>query len=214
MLDCAVGDGITHVVFTPHVHPGRWDNSYSSLLPHFDNVVESLASKYPTLDLSLGGEVRFSSEILEYVLKDEIPFIGGWESDKVLLLEFPHGYLPAGFENLILWLRKQGIRPMIAHPERNKDIVRDFSKLQPLVDLGCLFQLTAMSVTGDFGNASYETAHKILNNDLATVIATDAHNLKSRPPILSKAWGLVESKYGFDVAKRLLQENPSKIIDL
>ena len=65
-----------------------------------------------------------------------------------MLLELPHGHVPVGADKLVEWLLKQGIRPMIAHPERNKDIMRSVDKLIPFMRLGCLLQVTAGAVAG------------------------------------------------------------------
>jgi len=39
-------------------------------------------------------------------------------------------------------------------------------------------------------------------------IATDAHNLNSRPPVMSEAYQIVENKYGKETAERICQTNP------
>lgn len=208
----AVADGITHAVLTPHVHPGRYDNSIAGLLPHFTQFRDALAEAGVPLVVSLAGEVRLSPEVLQLAMADELPFIGGWNGYKVVLLELPHSHIPPGSDKLVKWLLARNILPMIAHPERNKDIIHNLDKILPFVDLGCLFQITAMSVTGEFGVPAHQRAHEILENNWATVVATDAHNQQHRPPVLSKARQVIEQMYGAERAVLLFDKNPQLIL--
>ena len=48
-------------------------------------------------------------------------------------------------------MQMAGIQPVIAHPERNSQIMEQPDKLFHLVEKGAISQLTAASVTGDLG---------------------------------------------------------------
>jgi protein-tyrosine phosphatase len=212
LLQQAIADGITHMVLTSHVQPGRYNNNFNNLQIPFQRLQEIVKVRQLTIKLSLGGEVRLCDEILQLFADDNIPFIGTYNNKKVLLLELPHNSIPAGSDKLIDWLMERNILPMIAHPERNKAIIDDISKAKPFIMSGCLFQLTAMSVTGDFGKKAYGIAHQFLDQGLATIIASDAHNSKRRPAILSKAFNHVAEKYSEALAKELLIETPGRIL--
>ncbi|MFT7431621.1 MAG: protein-tyrosine phosphatase [Colwellia sp.] len=212
LLQQAIADGITHMVLTSHVQPGRYNNNLNNLQIPFQRLQEIVKERQLTIKLSLGGEVRLCDEILQLFADDNIPFIGTYNNKKVLLLELPHNSIPAGSDKLIDWLMERNILPMIAHPERNKAIIDDISKAKPFIMSGCLFQLTAMSVTGDFGKKAYGIAHQFLDQGLATIIASDAHNSKRRPAILSKAFNHVAEKYSEALAKELLIETPGRIL--
>ena len=212
LAQIAVADGIEHMALTPHLHPGRYDNSLLGLQPHFDAFKVALKEQGIPLSLSLACEVRLSAEVLQLAVANELPFIGEWNGYHVLLLELPHSHIPPGSDKLVKWLLARNIIPMIAHPERNKDIVHNLDKVLPFVDLGCLFQVTAMSVTGEFGVPAHQRAHEMLENNWVTVIATDAHNRQHRPPVLSKARHLIEQMYGAERAVSLFSGNPSDIV--
>ena len=208
----AVNDGIEHMVLTPHVHPGRYENTRSTLVPAFTRFQAALKESGLELSVSIAGEVRLSAEVLQMVANNELPFLGRWEDYNVLLLELPHSHIPPGSDKLVKWLMDRKILPMIAHPERNKDIVANLDKMRPFVEMGCLFQLTAMSVTGDFGQQAHQRAHEILEQNWATVVATDAHNTQHRPPVLSRAKQLVTQMYGADRANELFSHHASMIV--
>jgi protein-tyrosine phosphatase len=212
LLKQAIADGITHMVLTPHVRPGRYNNTLDNLQVPFQRLQQLITEQQLIIKLSLGGEVRLCDEILGLFTKDNLPFIGTYDNKKVMLLELPHNCIPASSDKLIDWFMERDILPMIAHPERNKAIIADINKAAPFIMSGCLFQLTAMSVTGGFGEKAYGVAHQFLEQGLATVIASDAHNSKRRPAILSKAFNYVTDKYGEALAKQLLVETPGKIV--
>ena len=65
-----------------------------------------------------------------------MPWLGGWKGKRVLLLEFPHSQTPAGSINLVHWLVGEGILPMIAHPERNRELQVSPAKLIPFLEAG------------------------------------------------------------------------------
>jgi protein-tyrosine phosphatase len=208
----AVAAGIKTAVMTPHVHPGRYENTASSirkLCVAFQRVLEH---KEIPLDIRVGGEVRISAEIIAMVENDEIPFLGTFDGYRIMLLEFPHSHLLLGADKLINWLMARRIRPLIAHPERNKDVMRNVEKLAPFMKMGCMTQLTGASLIGEFGKPAQECAQKLIDHEWATVVATDAHNLKHRPPNLDLAYKALKDIGGESFAQRLTIHMPGRII--
>ncbi|WP_406828061.1 tyrosine-protein phosphatase [Microbulbifer sp. ARAS458-1] len=207
----AVADGITHVVATPHIHPGRFPNTLATITKAFRTLQAVLKEQGIPLKLGMAAEIRLSEEILNMVMLKQVPFLGEWEGDRVLLLELPHSHIPPGTEQLIRWLIKQKIRPMIAHPERNKDVIRDFSKVLPLVREGCLFQVTSGAVIGQFGEPAQQRAIELLERNLVTILATDAHHEVRRPPILKAGRQAAAEIVGDEKSWQLVRDNPGKI---
>jgi len=181
----AVRDGITHLVCTPHIHPGRYDNTPASIAAAKAQLVAGLQAANIPLQIGTAAEVRFGMELMVGIAGNQIPFLGQWKGKNVLLLEFPHGEIPFGAERLTGWLLQRDIIPMIAHPERNKGLLRTPSKLKPFLEQGCLLQVTAASVAGGFGPAAEQLAHDLLEEGVVTILATDAHNQQHRPPVLT-----------------------------
>jgi len=212
LLKLAIADGITHMTLTPHVQPGRYENNRNSLIPHFKKLQLLLKEQQLDISIAIAGEVRLCAEVLSLYSAKNLPFIGKLKGKDVMLLELPHEGIPPGSDNLVDWLIDRDILPMIAHPERNKAIMRDITKVAPFLEKGCLFQLTAMSITRKFGEPAYNIAHQFLNNDWANIVASDAHNTNRRPPILSEAYETVAKQYNNDLAKRLFIDTPQKII--
>jgi protein-tyrosine phosphatase len=208
----AVQSGITHSVVTPHLHFGRYENYLNvitSVFKDFRNAVNESGIK---LQLGFAAEVRICPEIMIWVQQGKIPFLGEFEGSRVLLLELPHNQILPGWDNLLRWLSNQNIRPMIAHPERNKEIMASPEKILPLFNAGALFQLTAGAVAGLFGEKSQMTAKYILDKGLATILASDAHNMKHRPPELEHGRRQVEAWLGESVSWDMVVHTPAEIV--
>ena len=208
----AVAAGITTAVMTPHVHPGRYENTGSSITKLCAAFQRVLAHKEIPLEVRAGGEVRISAEIIQMVEDDEIPFLGVSGGYRIMLLEFPHSHLLVGADKLVRWLLDQRIKPLIAHPERNKEVMRSVDKIAPFVEAGCLLQLTGGSIIGQFGKPAQACARTILERGWASVVATDAHNLKHRPPNLHLAHKALADMAGNALARQLTTDTPASLI--
>jgi len=204
----AVDDGITHAIVTPHIHHGRWENSIAGIAEAVAEFRVALKTANIPLTLGAAGEVRIGPEILSMLPANELPFLGQFDGRRVLLLELPHSHIPPGTDKIIAWLLKQNVLPMIAHPERNKDVLRRFDKIQPLIELGCLFQVTAGSVCGQFGEAAQERAEQLLEQGVVTVLASDAHHVGRRPAILSAGRDAAALIVGETSAQALVYDTP------
>jgi protein-tyrosine phosphatase len=213
MARIAVADGITHAVLTPHLHEGRWDNRAGSVEAEVLRFQRALSEADIGLQVRHSAEVRIGPEILDWVAGDDICFIGQWEDQPVLLLEMPHGQIPPGADKLSAWLLGQGIRPMIAHPERNKFVLRDIDAIQPFIEQGCLLQVTAGSVTGQFGEPARERAAELLSRGWVTILASDAHSVQWRPPVLSEGRRAAEALVGESESWSLVRERPWQMVE-
>lgn len=211
MARLAVANGISHMVCTPHIHPGRYDNDAASIRRACAEFAAALAEAGIPLRVSAAAEVRFGDELLSGVFDGSIPFLGEWRGRQVLLLEFPHGGLPFAAERLTQWLLDNNIMPLLAHPERNKGLLLQPSKLKPFIEQGCLLQLTAGSLAGQFGEPVRRLAHALLEQGLVSIIASDAHNLQHRPPALQPGLEQAARVLGARNAERLVIDTPWQI---
>src|SRR3989344_4740219 len=148
----AVACGTTHMVCTPHLHPGRYNNTKASINAVVRRFATALANAGIDLQVSAAAEARFDSDLLNLALRGELPFLGQWNGRNVLMLEFPHQAIPQQSEELTGWMLKNNIQPLIGHPERNKSLMggNKYKRIEPFLAQGCLLQVTAGSVAGDF----------------------------------------------------------------
>ena len=194
------------------MHPGRYANRAANIRAAAANFQQSLDAEGIALKILCSAEVRLDHEILSWVGEEQIPYLGHWQGERVMLLEFPHSHVPVGADKLVAWLLKQGIRPMIAHPERNKDILRSIDKLLPFVRLGCLLQVTAGAAAGSFGEQAQARAVDLLSRGWVTVLASDAHNMEARPPELEPGRVAAAKIVGEEESWKLVRDRPAEII--
>jgi protein-tyrosine phosphatase len=213
MARLAVAEGIRKSVVTPHLHVGRWENDRASIEVAVGAYRNALAAAGIKLEIGFAAEVRCDYDIIPYVEAGRVPFLGTLEGAKVMLLEFPHGHMPVGGDKLVAWLRGHGIRPMIAHPERNKELMRDLAKLQPYVDAGCFLQLTADAVAGGFGPVCQARALEMLERGWVTIMASDAHDSDARPPRLRPGVARAAEVIGERAARDLVEAMPRRIVE-
>jgi len=214
MARASVSNGIRHAVMTPHIQPGRYDNTRTLIKASFERFRLALGEAQIPLEISMAAEVRVSPEILTLLDEGELPFHGELDGYRILLLEFPHTHIPPGADKLIDYLLVKKIRPLIAHPERNGDVIRKLSKIDPFIEQGCMLQITASSLVGIFGDAPRKRAQELLQRDVFTVLATDAHNLEGRRPLLREGVAAAAQIIGVEAAHDLVETYPLQILGL
>jgi len=212
LAQAAVADGIKYSVMTPHILPGRYENTRSTIEQAFRDFRFALRKARVALHIGMAAEVRLSPEIVALLSQNEVPFLGELDGYRIILLEFPHTEITPGADKLIERLLKHKIRPLIAHPERNQDVMRDLSKIEPFVEMGCFLQITAGALLGHFGRAPQRRALQLLEFDVFKVLASDAHNLTGRRPALREGMEAAAKVVGAQAAHDLVNRNPRMII--
>jgi protein-tyrosine phosphatase len=213
MARMSIDNGISHTVVTPHIHYGRYDNDSASIYRAFSAFKRALKKESIPLKLSMAAEVRIGPELVQMVQQDRIPWLGSHHGYKYLLLEFPHSHIPIGSERLIYWLMRHNIRPVIAHPERNKAVLRNLHAIIPFIELGCMSQITAGSILGKFGPYAKKRAQQLLKRRWTHFIATDAHDTKVRIPDLGSARAAAATIIGEKESRALVLDNPRQILE-
>ncbi|NQY16996.1 tyrosine-protein phosphatase [Alteromonas sp.] len=211
MAHQAVECGITHVACTPHIHKGYFDNSLSSIHLSFKQFEQEVQKADIPLTLSFAAEVRVSEQIPIWAQQGELPFLGTYNNKRVLLLEMPHSHIPQGIDVLIKWLLQQSILPLIAHPERNRELLSEPHKFAWLKKTGCMFQLTAGALTGRFGDKVEKFATFLMREKAFNVVASDTHDLTRRPNDMAEAFSIVE-KFDSDLAINSFKRVPQTIV--
>ncbi len=204
MAELAVADGIQVVIATPHV-----DGSGYLTMAMINTAVDQLNSVLQKRGLGLivfpGAELQFHAA---KQLVDQYCLASG----SFFLLEFPHSHLPADALDLIYTFIQKGLTPIIAHPERNREISMEPGKLSSLVGAGAKVQITASSLTGELGTSAQICARFLLKNNLVHFMATDSHSPNFRKPILSKAVKKAKTYLSREGALALVRDNPLAIL--
>jgi len=149
MARIATSDGIEFMVSTPHMFNGLSHN------PEPSEILERVAALNEAIGMGVkilpGNEVHVSHDIVEQAKKNRVTKIN---QRNYMLVEFPQLAVPFGADDLFYRLLLLGVHPILVHPERNSQIQGRPSIVVPYVERGVFVQVTAMSVTGEFGPAA------------------------------------------------------------
>lgn len=213
MLRLAAEHGTQVMVATPHMMPGTFDNTQGRIQRAFEQYRVEVAKSGLGVQVNMAAEVHLCAEIMLWQQQGQLPTLGCVAGKQVLLLELPHSRVPQGVTKLIKWLMAKNILPMIAHPERNRGVWQEPYYLQQWRRMGCLFQVTAGALLGEFREQAQAVAEQMLANDMVDVVASDCHGPDKRTPVLSLAYERVSELHNEALAKRLFIVTPGSIID-
>lgn len=205
MAEMAIADGITHIVCTPHA------SSEYRFQPEENAVrIACLREKLgDRLTLGLGCDFHLSYDNIEDAFTHPAKY--SVNGEQYLLVEFPDFGIPKHISTTFYEMAIAGMVPIITHPERNLTLMQKHEKIAEWLRMGCLVQVTAGSLLGKFGKGPQRVARQLLDLRWVHVIATDAHNTTSRPPIMSDAFAFLAKHYGKEEAERLCVTNPRAI---
>ncbi|MFD9626505.1 tyrosine-protein phosphatase [Peribacillus muralis] len=192
----AVEQGITDIFATPHYYKGKYDNDKEKVEGKTRQLNRVLDDLEIPLKIWPGQEIRISDELLEDYDNNSVMALNG---SHYMLLELPLNHVPRYMERLIYDLQMKRITPIIAHPERNLEIIRNPHLLEELIWKGAYSQITAGSITGKFGWRTKRFSKYLIHSGLTHFIASDAHNVENRGFQIREAYKWVEKNLGQEV---------------
>ena len=212
MLRAAQDEGVQLAVLAPSIDPRRMAPDRADLERKFATFAQLAARRGLRIELRLGAELVHGPGAIEAVDAGAIPFVGDWEGLRVALLAWSEDFVPVGAIGVVQALARRGVLPMLAHPERNPGVVRAPSTLDLFLCDGCLVQLDAGSILGWHGPQVRDTAFRLIEAGTATVLASGAADGLGQPPSLRAARDIVAQRFGEELARRLVERNPSRIV--
>jgi protein-tyrosine phosphatase len=191
MARTAVAAGTRAIATTSHVaHVFSLDPE--QIVHGRETLAARLAYEGIELELLAGGEVAhdrlpdLDDETLRTLTLGGGPYV---------LLECPFAPIGDGLEPLVDDLHERGFEVLLAHPERSASLQHDPGLLATLVDQGALAQVTVGSLTGHFGRVPQRTAEMMVREGLVHVLASDAHDVAGRAPVLDVNGALTAVQY-------------------
>jgi protein-tyrosine phosphatase len=210
MLRTAAEHGTTDVVATPHAN-----TDYVFDPARIAREIEELSS---AIEAALDGAIRLHTGCDFHLSYENIQDALGNPTKYTIN---HHNYLLVEFSNLIIFrntpeifsrLIDAGMIPIITHPERNSLLRKRLKEIEIWVHAGALIQLTAQSVTGDFGRAAKEFCDVLLDRGLAHFVASDGHDCERRPLRMDQARAWLTEHRGETVSRLLCETNPRAVL--
>ncbi|RXZ83401.1 protein tyrosine phosphatase [Paenibacillaceae bacterium] len=189
----AVQEGVASVIATPHHATTRYTNEADDIVRLTQEANERLQLAGIPLQVLSGQEIRVHDDLLDAWSRGELLTLGG---SMYILLEMPASSIPRSMPDLIHELKLLGLKPIIAHPERNAEVARHPASFAALVEAGAYGQMTAHSLLGGFGGGIQRIAWTLCSSGLIHVISSDVHNLQPRGFRLAEAYEQVGRRMG------------------
>ena len=207
MCRAAAADGITHMVATPHAND-RWHYDRDYLQGLLVQLQEHVGD---AIKLSLGCDFHLSYENIQDAVTHPTRYV--IEGTRYLLVEFSNFSIPQQTNDSFMALGNAGMTPIITHPERNPILRESLQRVVEWAEQGCVVQVTGSSLTGFWGDRARKAALWLMEHEAVHVLATDAHEMEKRVPILSKSRDAASEICGEEIANAFVEQNPRAIIE-
>ena len=217
MLRYAYDRGTRAMVSTPHVfhsfgnrEPVPIYDAFVAMVKRLQRLAASNENEFlRELALYLGSENLVSPEFLEFLARREVLTLNG---SRYLLIEFPP-YLSADVAaSAVEKVLEIGLVPVLAHVERYRFLMRKPRRLAELKQKGCVVQINADSIVDLKGRGVARAVLPLFDIRLVDLIASDGHDVHSRPPDLERAFQTLSGNFPETSVAAWMWENPARIL--
>ncbi len=202
--------GVDSIVATPHVIPGVFVNNRSGILEAVARLQGVLDNQEVAVRVFPGAEYYVEPDLPKKLAQGELLTVN--DRGQHVLVELPMQNVPAYVDQVLFDLLVRGVTPVLAHPERNRELVDDPGKLYRLVQKGILVQVTAGSLLGMFGREARTAAEFFVRQRWVHFLASDLHGAGERLLALKEAVEKLAGYVGNEGARMLVEENPRCVL--
>ncbi|OAB41189.1 tyrosine-protein phosphatase [Paenibacillus antarcticus] len=193
MARAAVAEGITTLIATPHHANGRYNNAAVEVLEYTHHINEKLIEEGVPITIHSGQEIRWHHDWLESWFRKELLPLA---NSSYVLLELPSTRIPTEIYELLHELNILKLKVIIAHPERNAEIMKHPERLAELIERGAFAQVTTHSLLGGFGRRIEKMAWFLCKSGLIHIVSSDAHDMERRGFRLREAYEVIGERMG------------------
>ena len=209
MARAMVADGVAVAACTPHILPGLYHNTGPDIRAATMRLQTQLKQHDIPLHLTWGADNHVVPDFVAQLREGHLLPLAG---SRYVLVEPPHHVAPPRMEEFFFNLLAAGYVPILTHPERLTWINGQYDTIKRLARSGVWMQLTAGSLSGAFGHNAKYWAERMLGDGLVHILATDAHDVKKRPPNLSEGFSLAAKLLGEEEARHLVRSRPAGVL--
>jgi len=210
MVRMAWENGTRGLFLTPHYRGKYKKNSPAWLRESFAMFKQMVQEQYPEMQLYLGHEIGYEQDVQELL---EAGSVLRMNDSQYVMLEFQTRSFPSQILNGIMETVRYGYTPIVAHVERYECCCNSPDLVEEMCNLGALIQINADSVMGEHGYATKRFCHMVLKKHLVHFVASDAHTVQWRQPLLLECWRRLNKKYGGEYAAELFIKNAQAVIE-
>jgi protein-tyrosine phosphatase len=201
--------GFTDAAPSPHANPDWPSGDEATCEARRLELQALLQAEGVALTLHRNTENKLDEEFLARA--DGPARRGVGESQRWALVELPfRGGVPA-LPDLVFRLRRKGVSPLFAHPERCAEFERP-GQAEEVVRLGGALQLNVASLIGLYGKTPRKLAERFLGEGLYAVAATDLHHPAGAEEWIPEALDALEKRVGRQAFDQLTSANPRRVL--
>lgn len=165
--------GYQKLITTPHIIWDMYRNTPAIINDKLELVQEAIKKEGIEIEIQAAAEY-FLDEHVEELLKTREPLLT--ISGNKVLVEFSLAFPSLNIKDILFDMQMLGYQPVIAHPERYIYLQENKEFYRELKDIGCLFQLNLLALSGFYGRSVKDLAEYLLNNDFYDLVGTDLHH--------------------------------------
>lgn len=210
MARAAADGGVTTMACTPHILPGIWQNTGPQIRVWTAWLQDEIYQAGIPLALTTGADNHIAPNMTRDLKEGHLLSLA---DTRYVLVEVPHHVAPVRLDDCFFGLMMGGYIPVLTHPERLSWIGRHYDAIVRLASAGVWIQITAGSLLGRFGSRAQYWAERMLDDGVVHILATDAHNMTSRPPLLAEGAAEAARIVGAEEARDLIVTRPAGILN-
>ncbi|HVM87603.1 MAG TPA: CpsB/CapC family capsule biosynthesis tyrosine phosphatase [Puia sp.] len=166
--------GYKKLITTPHVLWDMYKNTPDIILAGYEKVKKEIAKQNIAVEFEVAAEYLLD-DYFEKLIDEETTTLLAFY-DNLVLLEFSFVKEPVELKSVLFKLQVRGYQPVIAHPERYLYFGANKQWYNEMKDIGCLFQLNILSLSGFYGKAAVELSQYLIRQEYYNLIGTDLHH--------------------------------------
>jgi protein-tyrosine phosphatase len=167
-------------------------------------LAENLKAHNTELTTYPCAEVMVGTETLNQLERGELLTVA--DNRRYILIEMPHG-LCVEVKWMVEELLERGLRPILGHAERSPELLHDPGRVESLISVGCLVQVSSKSITDPASTEDASALKSWFRRRCVHLLGSDGHSVRRRPPHLAAAFHQVQRWVGAEAAETIASRN-------
>ena len=210
MLEMSYSSGVRCICFTPHYRDVGENKCDTAKIINSFQMAKDYRDRYmPDMRLYIGSEMDYHYDCIDSISNKKMFTMA---CSRYVLADFLETLDSRSIKHGIERLLNSGYIPIVAHIERYSCLYGRLDDIRRMSMMGAVIQINANSLFCGLMSKRRRLSLKLLGEGLVDVVASDAHNLSTRSPVLKEAAEFVISKFGYEYAEQIFSENPERII--
>ncbi|PWJ36096.1 tyrosine-protein phosphatase [Sediminitomix flava] len=168
--------GFRKIITTPHVMEDYFKNSPEIILNGLDQLRNEVYRQGIDIRIEAAAEYYLDEFFIKKLKNEEELLTIGEE--KYILFETSYMTANAFLDEAIFLMQSQGLKPIMAHPERYVYLYGNYERLKSFHERGVLLQVNALSFLGYYSKDAQKVAQQLSDDGLIAFVGSDCHKAK------------------------------------